>query len=325
MAKTIRKVALEPIAPPQSLSRPAGYTVLAVSVGWDGAAIRLLSAEDTVDKVFARTVRPEGTSFAKTKTEGEYSAILVVSGPKGSDEIRLSGLTATFPSVEVLPRNDVLVVAPRCRLFPDGTHELNAKIFDSSGAAKHEFLLGDGIEHVQVDVRGNIWVGYFDEGVYGNRGWGEYGRPFGSAGLSCFTDRGQRIWDFRPPDGFDVISDCYALNVTRKDVWAYYYTDFPFARIDSDGNVRCWKTESRGARSLAIGEGRVLLYGGYGDRGSDCKLFDFVDQQVELAADVSLVLPAGVELQKSTVIGRNSELHVFSGDNWYQFSVEAVG
>jgi hypothetical protein len=91
-------------------------------------------------------------------------SILAVSGSRGSNEIQLTDLTATFPRIEILPNNEILMVATRCQRFPDGTHEMNAKIFDSSGSLKREFLLGDGIEHVQADVRGNIWVGYFDEG-----------------------------------------------------------------------------------------------------------------------------------------------------------------
>jgi hypothetical protein len=58
-------------------------------------------------------------------------------------------------------------LARRCRRFPDGSHELSTKIYDAKGKLQREFLLGDGIEHVQIDRRGNIWVGYFDEGVYG--------------------------------------------------------------------------------------------------------------------------------------------------------------
>jgi hypothetical protein len=43
---------------------------------------------------------------------------------------------------------------------------------------KREFLLGDGIEDVQTDRKGHIWVAYFDEGVFGARvllygGYGE--------------------------------------------------------------------------------------------------------------------------------------------------------
>ena len=223
----------------------------------------------------------------------------------------------------MLPNNEVLVVATRCQRFLDGTHELNAKVYDSSGALKRQFLLGDGISHVQADVHGNIWVGYFDEGVYGNFGWQE-GGTFGAAGLSCFTGSGQKLWDFQPPEGFDYISDCYALNVSRSGVWAYYYTGFPFARIDSNWQVRCWTTESAGGRAFAVGDQKILLYGGYADERTTCKLFTIADKSTELVAHVSLVLPIELELSKSVIFGRGTELHIFSGDDWYQFSIESL-
>ena len=41
-----------------------------------------------------------------------------------------------------------------------------------AGELRRQFVLGDGIKHVQTTAAGDIWVGYFDEGVYGNYGWG---------------------------------------------------------------------------------------------------------------------------------------------------------
>lgn len=82
----------------------------------------------------------------------------------------------------------------------------------------------------------------------------------------------RQIWDYEAPAGFDRIDDCYGLNVARDGVWCYYYTDFPIARIDSDLRVRCWNTKLSGARTLAAANQKVLLYGGYGDRGTECYL-----------------------------------------------------
>jgi hypothetical protein len=133
------------------------------------------------------------------------------------------------------------------------------------------------------------------------------------------------LWDFHPPEGFDHISDCYALNASRNGVWAYYYTGFPFARIDSNWQVRCWTNESAGGYTFAVGEQTILLYGGYNDEHTTCKLFKIADKSVELVAHVSLILPIEVELSKSKVVGRDAELHVFSGDDWYRFSIESLG
>jgi len=321
MAPAVRKTALHPSVPPQKLSRPNGFKPVSISVGTNGNVTRLFVRDDLVEEVFARTTTGFA-SFPKTQTEEQYSPIAVVSSPSRSDEIRLSGLTATFPKIEMLPSNEILVVAMRSQRFADGSYELNGKVYDLSGALRREFLLGDGIQHVQSDPHGNIWVGYCDEGVYGNFGWQD--APFGAWGLSCFSESGYKLWDFHPPEGFDPISDCYALNATQKGVWAYYYTGFPFVHIDENRQVRCWKTESAGGRTFAVGKENVLLYGGYNNERTTCKLFNISDEAAELVADVSLVLPTEVELSKSTVIGRNAELHVFSGDVWYRFSIESL-
>lgn len=57
--------------------------------------------------------------------------------------------------------------------------EKNLQLFDRSGRFRSSFAVGDGIEHLAVDKRGRIWVGYFDEGIYG-------GDPLSSCGLSRF-------------------------------------------------------------------------------------------------------------------------------------------
>jgi len=167
-------------------------------------------------------------------------------------------------------------------------------------------------------------VGYFDEGVYGNFGWQHDGGPFGAAGLSCFSQDGKKIWDFEPPEGVDAISDCYALNVSSTSAWAYYYTDFPIAFVDSEWRVRTWKTHISGAKAFAVGNERILLYGGYGDRRTACSLLKIQNGATELIGDVSLVLPKEVDLAKATVIGRNRELHVFFNDDWYVFSIDSL-
>lgn len=309
--------------PHRTLRHPAGLRTVSTSVGSNGEAIRLLADESLAGGVFARTEQPGGASFPKSKTEREYAAILAVSDASGSREIRVSGLTATFPMIQMLPNDDVLVVSPRCQRYPDGSHELNAKVYDSAGVLRREFLLGDGISHVQADASGNIWVGYSDEGVYGNFGWQHADTALGTAGLSCFSNGGQKLWDFQPPEGFDSISDCYALNVSRVGVWTYYYTDFPFARIDTAWRVRCWNTGLAGGGTFAVGGERILLYGGYGENRTSCKLLQLRHEKAELIAEVSLVFPAELDLSEATVIGRDKELHVFFGDDWYTFSIES--
>jgi hypothetical protein len=145
----------------------------------------------------------------------------------------------------------------------------------------------------------------------------------GAAGLSCFTKSGEKIWDYEAPASLYRIDDCYALNVVRDGVWCYYYTDFSIARIDSDLRVRCWNTKPSGARTLAAADQKVLLCGGYGDRATECHLLALEDGDVRLGAEVLLAVPREIDLTRDWVIGRDKQLHVFLGHDWYVLSLDS--
>jgi hypothetical protein len=56
------------------------------------------------------------------------------------------------------------------------------------GRPRPRRFFGDGIEHVQATSAGEIWVGFFDEGIYGNYGWGSGTQlPVGRTGLVRFS------------------------------------------------------------------------------------------------------------------------------------------
>ena len=74
--------------------------------------------------------------------------------------------------------------------------------------------LGDASKHLQTTPEGQIWVGYFDEGVYGG--------GIGSEGLVCFDSNGTSIFkyaEFAKQHGLPFIDDCYTLNVVGAAVW----------------------------------------------------------------------------------------------------------
>jgi hypothetical protein len=183
--------------------------------------------------------------------------------------------------------------------------------------------LGDGIEHVQADRAGRLWVGYFDEGIFGNFGWGTPGgaTPVGVAGFVCYDRYGSKLWEFQPPQEFERIADCYALNVAEESVWACYYMDFPIVRIDSQRRIKVWTTSLSGPRELAVSGDAVLAYGGYGEKRQDCELLRLMDAKAEHVARVALHLPHSLDPNGSKVIGRGPFLHVFTSDEWYVFRV----
>lgn len=161
-----------------------------------------------------------------------------------------------------------LVVACRTDSTP------NARVLAPDGTCQARIMLGDGIEHVGVDRNGDIWVGWFDEGIFGNDEWCMPGEawPPSSRGMARFTAGGH----YRPlsdlPERAGMIADCYALTIADEGVWACPYTDFPLLHMSAHGPVRWWSNTVAGAKALAVSKGRVLLAGGYGEKANQLVL-----------------------------------------------------
>jgi hypothetical protein len=239
----------------------------------------------------------------------------------------LSGLPVAHPLVQSLPDGQVLVVGARCWWRPSGP-DRNSVVFDHEGVVLAEHTLGDGIEHVQATRLGEVWVGYFDEGVYGNYGWGEAGSPspIGACGLARFSTAFAQDWEF--PSGFDgqwgAISDCYALNVGNDTTWACYYTDFPLVRIHN-GTVTGWRNDVRGAKAIVAEGSRVALYGGYGPESDRLVVGELDGDRFEMTGEFRLVQPDGRPVPPSArVVGRGADLHVLLDDSWMRLALEDV-
>src|SRR5262249_13826161 len=139
--------------------------------------------------------------------------------------IELPELDLTFPRIDLFPDGRILVVGPRSAWRGPNDFDLNGAIVNPAASKVSRILLGDGIEDVYVDALGRIWVSYFDEGVFGNFGWGgnRGPNPIGAAGLVCFSETGEKIWEYGGNDG---IADCYALNVCDTEATIFFYSDF---------------------------------------------------------------------------------------------------
>lgn len=124
-------------------------------------------------------------------------------------------------------------------------------------------LLGDGIEHVQTTKAGDVWTGYFDEGVYGNLGKSGP-EAIGQAGLVRFDRGGKVTYSYDAPSGLGPIDDCYALNVVSNgEVYLYYYSDFRVVQLRNGRVSRHWTCPVRGAIHLAVFGDFILMTDGY--------------------------------------------------------------
>ncbi len=142
-----------------------GLELISVNVGPTGQLIALaLGGELDYSETH------EHATFPKTKSAGSHDYVVFVVNGSSWDQFSVRNEQWNYHFAQTLPSDELLLVCARCRKHPDGTHDLNARVFDYDGRMKREFLLGDGINRVQTLTDGRIWTSYFDEGVFGNFG-----------------------------------------------------------------------------------------------------------------------------------------------------------
>jgi hypothetical protein len=228
-----------------------------------------------------------------------------------------------FPVADLLPDDKLIVCGRRCYWRHETGADINAYVLGASDEVVTSGCLGDGIEHLAVDRRGEIWCGYFDEGIFGNYGWGGPGpEPIGSAGIVRFDDHLEVAWQFDPPGEFGTVADCYALNVD-EDAWACYYTDFTIARI-ADSSTSVWRNGSGAPRALAVDGSRLSLFGGYRDARDQLVVGHLTEDNFERESTLRIVLPDGSELPDCRVVGRGPMLYFFVDRRWYQISATDI-
>ena len=214
-----------------------------------------------------------------------------------------------------------LVVGARCSWSESGP-ELNALAIDQNGRILRRGCIGDGIEHLRVAGDGTIWAGYFDEGIFGNLGWGRPGpTPLGAGGIAAWSPDFEKTWELDPGEG--LVADCYALNVGPGEVLACPYTDFPIVRIQ-DRQVRVIPTNGVSGPAGIIASGdQVGIIGTY--RDPSLLITGAIQEGAfhESGRD-HLWNPDGGPLPMARVHCRGSIAHFFAGAKWYSFDLESV-
>jgi hypothetical protein len=300
----------------------AGDVRVCASVGPAGEAVAVWAAADDAPAVQPRSAGPHRASFARTRASWPVRARVTVHSPDLAGVTAVSRLRLAHLKVQPLPGGAVLLVGARCQWRGDGP-DRNAVIYGADGKKLAEGVLGDGIQHVLADSAGQVWVGYFDEGVGGNKGWGYPGpEPLGSCGLVRFSPDLRPSWRYAAGDGpFGAISDCYALNVAGTTAWTCYYTGFPVVRIDQ-GEVTGWYNDVVGARGIAVAGTRAALFGGYGANHDRLAVGSLRGGHFQVTSEYRLTLPSGEPMPpQAEVVGRGRDLHFFVGDDWYQFTL----
>jgi hypothetical protein len=219
--------------------------------------------------------------------------------------IDLEETDENYHAVQPSPRGEWLLVRGRA----DGERDDNAHVYAPDGTRLRSFHAGDGIEDVQATERGDVWVSYFDEGVFG-------GISLGRSGLACLDRHGRP--SFRLSDLTDPIlrsmADCYALNVcSGREVWLYFYTDFPLVRLLDRQVAGYWMMPVAGSHGVAVDRGRVLLGGSY-----DEKETLFLGRLDDLMFEsITPVDEAGQPLRKFQPFGRRHCLYLATDESLY--------
>ncbi|MGJ4953671.1 hypothetical protein [Bradyrhizobium sp. HKCCYLS20291] len=281
-----------------------GWTLRASSVANDGSLL-FLSVADARRETSEGAPCGVGTSDPQTPT-GKAFRLSIVPVQGTPQSVALPPLDIAAHYVDLFPDGRILLVYPRS--YPEGVG--NAVIYDPASGQHTRIDLDDGISHVYVDSLARIWVGYFDEGVFGG--------GVGSAGLVCFSAAGDIIWSYPPDDG---MADCYALNVSGAEAAMFFYTDFPLCKISSDFQLSYWTTELGGCHRFALSGSDVLFSRQYKDPPDAAYWGQLTADGTLRTERVQLQLPDGSPLPKGQLLGRGRDLTFFGAEAVYRISL----
>jgi hypothetical protein len=282
------------------------------------AVVAWASAEDAM-RFRARELR-RGASFACAQLARPATLRVTIDGFGDRLTRELHEVDRAFPSVHALPDGQLLVVGARAALR-DGVADHNALVFDAENRLSHSGCIGDGVKTVSTTAKGAIWVGYFDEGVFGNRGWGGRGAaPIGAAGLNRFSSDLALRWSHHP----DEIIDCYSLTTTGEDCYVCPYTKWPILRVTRRDHVERWSNLVAGASALVSMGRQVALVGGYEDERDRVVVGTLERAQLRGTMTGRLRLSQQPWPTADAVIGRDGVLHAFASGRWHALELAAI-
>jgi hypothetical protein len=304
------------------LTPPAGCDALiSVGVAIDGP-VAVWSSKSGERLLHESDNLPGGASFPRSRPMKDPPVSLASYDGQSSirTAVSISELPVAFPHVDRFPDGSFLLVGSRCRWTEAAGPEANAIVVDSDGSIARLGCLGDGLEHVHIAEDGLVWTGYFDEGIFGNFGWGgPHGpTPLGAAGIVAWSAGLEKVWELDPIEG--LVSDCYALNATVSGVLACVYTDFPVIHI-ADRQEQVYPTEDvSGPRGILATADRVALIGTYKDP-SLLVVGRLAEGRFVEESRLNLWGPDGAPLPEARVHCRGQEAHFFAGSTWYSFDL----
>lgn len=305
------------------LPAPEGFGTLVTAGVSPRGPVAVWSSAAGKAELSGVTTQPDGPVFPKSVPDRAPRVALTAYSGDGelTATVEIPALPVAHPLVDRFPDGSFLVAGARSR-WRAGGPELNAVVYGEHGEVLRRGCLGDGIEHVQVGEDGTVWVGYFDEGVFGNYGWGDPGpAPLGAGGIVAWTANLEKAWELDPEEG--LVVDCYTLNVSGDEVLSSPYTDFPVVRIRA-GEVTVTPTRGvSGPRGILRSGHRVGLIGSY-DRPWQLVVGDLFGSSFAPGGRYRLTGPDGGRLPRGRLHCRGSVAHVFADGTWLTFDLDTL-
>ncbi|HSA49188.1 MAG TPA: hypothetical protein VLH10_03635 [Yinghuangia sp.] len=299
----------------------------AVGLAPGGRVVVLWTPRAAATATQTRITAPSGVSFPQTRMSADVSARVTVHGPEPAEAARIPRLTVSHPHVQLLPEGRVLLVGTRAwwRPEPEGP-ERNAVVHDADGRVSAEGVFGDGIADVVTTPAGNSWVRYFDEGIFGNFGWGYDGAPppIGASGLVRFGPDLRLDWSYAMGgDEWGGMWDSPALNVDGETAWVSYEQTHPIVRIQ-DGRKTGWAHDTLARiHVLLVGGDRVAVIGRPHDDGPARVTGHLGESRFHPTAAFRLCLPDGSPLpDRYRVFAQGADLHVLCGHDGYRVGLD---
>lgn len=257
-----------------------GYQLVNVQIGYDNAVYFLLSGEipKRIDGMFVNTI-------ANTDYKALCLYVNWLDGTIINEKLYNLGIhEMNFHFIQPIG-DDILLLGARCLISSDGVAQKNVVIVDKMGKVIREFCVGDGIQDCIVTSEEQIITSYFDEGVFGNYGWGGKYTPIGECGLIKWNSQGDILWK---NENYDIF-DCYAMNLdNNENLWFYYYDEFELVKTDFKHDI-AYNIDIEGSSAFVFMEyGKYMLIDGGYDNHMKYKLAEISKDKIKLLSDVDI-------------------------------------
>lgn len=137
--------------------------------------------------------------------------------------------------------------------------------------------------------------------------------------------KGNKTYEFEPTLGLDCIVDCYAMNVaSERDIWIYYYTEFPLVHIQDRKVKAAWQIPVEGCHTFAVSDGLALFSGDYDNKD----LYTLVElgpaKQIKKTHQFKFCDETGRRLSTGHVFARSESLYLEQDGRVYRADTHSV-